>query len=553
MMMSMTHHYKKLLLILLPLGLSLSPGLSAEVQAKPKASAQAGSAKSGAKTQPKASKGRAGSGRAQTITYTVKKGDTLDAIAKKHKTTTAQIQKWNRSLNPKALRIGQPLRLVVASSVAAARSDSEQRKATIARRGFVPGPTITQREAEVVAESPFGAAKLNKALPAQADPGFEPEPGFDVEASAPSTKLPLRVTLGDASPAEDEGDLGEHDHEHDLEDLPEDESDELALDEEPDEEDHEAQAPKQAKIIEHVVGPEENVGAIALKYLVDYEDIMAINHLKTLTPAPQTRLKIRLNPPAPKPKGPIQLSHKLERGESLAHVARRYKVSVDQIRQWNSRLNPKRVKVGQLVTLHVAARSGHAQSVGTPNRGRLYNGVPMETTPGIRVRSVALAHGTQRVVNLLKSAGADVKARWPETPHLVLGDISSKHGGRLKSHKSHQSGRDADVSFYHRGNVQLPDFRPMHEDNFDAAKNWHIFKTLIDTGEVQYIFVDYTLQRPLYEYARAIGYTEDELAPLLQYPRGLDASHGIIRHVRGHDDHWHIRFKCGPQGARCRD
>ena len=107
------------------------------------------------------------------------------------------------------------------------------------------------------------------------------------------------------------------------------------------------------------------------------------------------------------------------------------------------------------------------------------------------MRSVSHAYGTQRVVWMLKAAVADVQARWPTAPDLVVGDISYRRGGRIKRHKSHQSGRDADISFYYRGNVQLPNFEEMDEETFDAAKNWHLFKTLIDTGEVEYIFINY--------------------------------------------------------------
>lgn len=503
------------------------------------------------------------SGGLKTITYTVKKGDTLDGIAKRHKTSVAKLKSWNKSADPKSLRIGQKLRIAVPRSFAVrgGGSDSEKRMKVISRRGFVPGPTVTQRESDVVDEQPFKAlevmTKPNKlqqdpeGIAEQLEPGFEPDPGFGPE--------PERAARHeDAESGEAEGDLHEGD-DHEEGDITDGvaadaaSTDESDLGEEP--EDHEPVGSNKSKvkIVEHTVLKDENVGTIALRYEADYEDVLSFNELKTLTPEPGTKLKIRVNVPPPKPKTSLPVTHRVARGESLTEIANKYRVTLDQIKVWNKKVNPRKLRVGQLLNLHVAAKSGRSQSVGTPNRGRLYNGVPMESTPGIRVRSVSNAYGTQRVVNLLKAAGADVKARWPETPHLVVGDISYRHGGRIKKHKSHQSGRDIDVSFYHRGDVQLPDFRPMHEDNFDAAKNWHIFKTLIDTGSVQYIFIDYTLQKPLYEYARAIGYTEAELANILQYPRGLQASHGIIRHVRGHDDHWHIRFKCDDTATRCRD
>ncbi|MFB6375891.1 MAG: hypothetical protein ABEN55_22875, partial [Bradymonadaceae bacterium] len=115
-----------------------------------------------------------------------------------------------------------------------------------------------------------------------------------------------------------------------------------------------------------------------------------------------------------------------------------------------------------------------------------------------------------------------------------------------------ESGRDADLSYYYRGNVDLPRFFPMTESSFDTRKNWHLFKTLIDTGEVEYIFVSYYLQEMLYKYARSIGYTKKQLKEILQYPRPKHKTVGIIRHSAGHDDHFHIRFTCGPKDRHCR-
>ena len=91
----------------------------------------------------------------------------------------------------------------------------------------------------------------------------------------------------------------------------------------------------------------------------------------------------------------------------------------------------------------------------------------------------------------------------------------------------------------------------MTAETFDARKNWHLFKTLIDSGKVQFIFVSHYLQKELYEYARSIGYTKKQLEPILQYPRSKHTPVGTIRHATGHDDHWHIRFTCGPHDKYC--
>ena len=60
---------------------------------------------------------------------------------------------------------------------------------------------------------------------------------------------------------------------------------------------------------------------------------------------------------------------------------------------------------------------------------------------------------------------------------------------------------------------------------------------------MRYIFVDYSVQKLLYEYAKGKGVSEDTLSELFQYPRGKRASRGIIRHWKGHIDHFHVRFR----------
>lgn len=46
-----------------------------------------------------------------TIYYTVKKGDTLGAIAKRYRVTVKQLMTWNRIKSANSLRIGQRLRI----------------------------------------------------------------------------------------------------------------------------------------------------------------------------------------------------------------------------------------------------------------------------------------------------------------------------------------------------------------------------------------------------------------------------------------------------------
>ena len=57
------------------------------------------------------------------------------------------------------------------------------------------------------------------------------------------------------------------------------------------------------------------------------------------------------------------------------------------------------------------------------------------------------------------------------------------------------------------------------------------------------MFVDYKLQKLLYEYAESQGASEEFLDEIFQYPRGKRRMYGLIRHWKGHTNHFHVRFR----------
>jgi LysM repeat protein len=303
----------------------------------------------------------------------------------------------------------------------------------------------------------------------------------------------------------------------------------------------------------YTVGPDETLGSIALKTDASVEYLMKWNDLSLGEAREGMRIVVDKEGASETPESdePRPVIHRVSQGETLGDIAEEYRVTVDQIDAWNPGLNPRRLQIGDRLKLRVPGRNGESVSYGKPSSGRLYNGVVLRDGPGLRVRNLPEAYGTQRTIRLLKAAVADVQARWPNSPDLVVGDLSLAGGGPMPPHKSHQSGRDVDLSFFYKGNVQLPNFEDMTARNFDARKNWHFFKLLIDAGKVEFIFVHMDLQKQLYEYARSIGYTKQQLADILQYPRPASRRVGIIRHTGGHDNHSHVRFTCAPDADRC--
>ncbi len=297
----------------------------------------------------------------------------------------------------------------------------------------------------------------------------------------------------------------------------------------------------------------ESLGTVGLEYEANIFDLKEWNDLECIHEVgPGDVVEVWVEPEDESNSGPDPVAHQIQQGDTFGGVAQRYGVTVAQLRSWNPNVDPRRLQLGDTLLLHVPAEGGDPVSWGQANSGRLYNGRQMESGPGMRVRNKNRAYGTDRAVDLLKAAGADVQAHWPDAPDLVVGSLSLPNGGPMRPHRSHQSGRDADVTYYHRGNVELPDFRDFTPEMLDAVKTWHLFKVLIDTGKVDFIFVDYALQEVLYDYALSIGHEPEDLEDLLQYPRGRNTPVGVIRHANGHRNHFHIRFSCSDSDQNCR-
>jgi len=159
----------------------------------------------------------------------------------------------------------------------------------------------------------------------------------------------------------------------------------------------------------------------------------------------------------------------------------------------------------------------------------------------------------------IQRAAAHVKRKRPGGAPLVVADLSAKHGGRVDRHRSHRSGRDADLLFY----VRTPDGRSVENPGFlhfgadglamvsqrkrtfvmiDIERTWLLIEALTsDTrAMVQWLFVARWLEALLIEHAQAIG-VDEELQKRAQY---------LLRQPGdsfNHDDHIHLRIACAPE------
>jgi hypothetical protein len=180
----------------------------------------------------------------------------------------------------------------------------------------------------------------------------------------------------------------------------------------------------------------------------------------------------------------------------------------------------------------------------------LEGAVQVPPHPGYEVRDPSRGWGTPSTVDRLVRAFDNVINEDPSVPRVRLHDLSLRSGGPMTDHVSHQTGRDVDLTYYQHGCPGPCSGRVVSATELDAGRQWHLLRQWLERREAQFVFVDYSLQPPLYKAAQTAGATEQQLADWFQYPRGREVRAGIIRHAPGHANHLHVRFEC-PSGERC--
>jgi penicillin-insensitive murein endopeptidase len=174
--------------------------------------------------------------------------------------------------------------------------------------------------------------------------------------------------------------------------------------------------------------------------------------------------------------------------------------------------------------------------VGRPNRGKLLNPVRLESGSGLEVMNDERNFTTPVTASSIRAAVAEVEREFPGSV-LRVGDLSSKRGGYIRPHRSHQAGVDADIGFYYRGPAKW--YTKANASNLDRERTWALLKALVRQGTVEYLFVDRSIQLLLREHALAIGESREFLDTLFQSPAKKDT---LVRHTWGHLTHFHVRF-----------
>lgn len=180
-----------------------------------------------------------------------------------------------------------------------------------------------------------------------------------------------------------------------------------------------------------------------------------------------------------------------------------------------------------------------AIALGRPNRGALFNAHQLSTTD-LRYKLEVPEHsfGTEETVRAIEAAITEVHRLFPNTPRLSIGHLSSRQGGWLRPHRSHQNGRDVDLGFYYTDGS--PWYRKATSANLDVARTWALLSALERASGLEYAFVDQSLHQVLRQHAESLGESPEFIQHMFDGP--LPVRGPTIRHTRGHLTHLHVRF-----------
>lgn len=313
---------------------------------------------------------------------------------------------------------------------------------------------------------------------------------------------------------------------------------------------------RKPKVYRHTVKPGDTLGGVALKFGVKVSEIKRWNRMKSDVIYVGRDLKVY-------PRKPIRVKreriHVVKKGETLSGIAKKEGVTVQNLMGWNGLRNPRRIRKGQRLSIVTHGPEKPSEAKGRPQAGKLINGeqMPLEH-PCYVLKRERNAWGTNETIEQLTTAIDGVcsskrlkkKSRRKRMPKVVVGDISSRHGGHLVPHKSHQNGRDVDVGYYHKGSKALDDFKTVTDKNFDPRLTWALIQNLLKQDAVEYLFMDRSVQKKLYRWVVKSGQmSERNLRAIFQYPKGRGRT--VIRHEPGHKNHIHIRFRCPSTDENC--
>ena len=125
-------------------------------------------------------------------------------------------------------------------------------------------------------------------------------------------------------------------------------------------------------------------------------------------------------------------------------------------------------------------------------RGRLRGGIQLPANPALYRRwNLERAWGTPELIDLITLAAEEMAWLKPDNDPLVIGDMSTRRGGKLSGHRSHKGGIDVDLGlFYANGRQHLAGPTTVSPRDLDAESNWLLIRSMLETGLVERIMLD---------------------------------------------------------------
>jgi pSer/pThr/pTyr-binding forkhead associated (FHA) protein len=320
--------------------------------------------------------------------------------------------------------------------------------------------------------------------------------------------------------------------------------------------------------IEHKVIPAETLEEIALRYHVPMQNLVRWNSIGEDEPLePGQILKVKATNP---PLAWQQITYSPEKSESWSSLAKRFDVPVDKLRAYNPNLGeklspkdeitiwitPKPLKRREGVEIPKFEVRQDAFSIGAPHDGRLENAIQFpENDQLYKRRAPNIMWCGSYMAEHLQWAIAKFRYTYEFEGDMVVADMSQKHGGPFDPHKSHQAGRDVDIWLPTLKGVYKRDHLEKERKPFWPEVDWFalygFLKALHETKAVHAVFLDYQLQPLVYEAAKLMGATDQELDEMITWPKGEHSRTSLLQHSAGHLQHIHVRFKCGPNDKEC--
>lgn len=453
----------------------------------------------------------------ERIEHEVKDGQTLSGIAAKHGVSQKSIERANPSLDPNKIRVGQKLAICLPG---ADEPDDAPKSSSSSSADKPKSKTSDGRSC--------GSGKTSKV--------HVVGKGDTLSGIAAHYDLPVStITTNNRTLKKDPNSLGIGDEVL------------ICLDS--------AQAAKaknsklcggETPLHTHVVLPGEHLGEIAGRYGVRRKDLIKLNSaLANNSNLLSVGQKVRVCPEIA-PHEVVELEHSVASGETLSEIAQKYDLTTNELLgyQRGKLDNANDLRVGQ--TLRVFREGSVLPGFGTVDidTGVLTAGVQLPTGKNYVIKTPNNAWGTGESVKAIQTAISNYRKKFSSAPKVHIGDISKKGGGKLSPHVSHQHGRDVDIGYVLQGDqADETKFLTANSKNLDVARTWALIDAFLDTDHVKYIFMDHAIQKLLYEHAKKQGVSDDMLDELFQYPRSKGRGHGIIRHSKGHSNHFHVRFR----------